>query len=103
MVFAAIVGVSPIIVETDSIEAARLVNDPDEDWSENENIIADIKAIMPTIGVERVVYRPRECNGVAHHLASVGANEALYLHCNYIGPSWLMEIIHLDSMSCTLS
>ena len=101
--FVKCLGNAPVLVETDSIEAARLVNDSEECWNENENLVADIKETMHTIHNVKVSYVPREINNVAHRLATASANDALQLNCNNIGPSWLLELISLDSSPCNPS
>ena len=96
-------GHASVLVETDSLEAARLVNDPDDSWSENENIVADIKSMMLALNIKGVSFKPRECNGIAHRLASDGASKALHLCCNNLAPNWLMELVQLDSSPCNPS
>lgn len=59
-------SITPVMVEIDCMEAAKLVNSPEICWGEEGHLVEDIKTLLPAIGANQVLYRRREC--VAHEV-----------------------------------
>lgn len=94
---------SSVMVESDCLEAVRLIN-AEDDCCASEGVVVDqIRSLMRLIHIPSISFATRESNMAAHSIASFVARGDGRFQWFEAGPSWLMRIIHNDLPSTSVS
>ncbi|XP_062013823.1 uncharacterized protein LOC133730205 [Rosa rugosa] len=89
-------GWTGLVVETDCLEAVRMVNGSDECLASEGTIVERIREILGALDIHNIQYVPREANMAAHAVAGVVARGNGRSSWLGVGPSWLMDVIGND-------
>lgn len=91
----------PILIEVDSLEVARLVNDSDRCSAEGGFLVDEIKALSvfwKLVALATLFSNPGNATiYVAHTLAKSSLYENENMYCIKYGSEWLIELIKVDS------
>ena len=92
----------PAVLESDCLYIVKALQNSTVDRARFSGIIEEIKASMLLLPEVKVSKIGRECNRVAHELASLARRT---LHCNVWrsqAPSCISELLKLDCISSSL-
>ena len=92
----------PAVLESDCLYIVKALQNSTVDRAHFSGIIEEIKASMLLLPEVKVSKIGRECNRVAHELASLARRT---LHCNVWrsqAPSCISELLKLDCISLSL-
>ncbi|PRQ58041.1 putative ribonuclease H-like domain-containing protein [Rosa chinensis] len=85
-----------LMVETDCLEAVRLVVEPGECLAEVGVLVEEVRSLLLVSPAPRIEFVPREANQVAHSIANFVAREVGRFKWFEVGPPWLMKVISND-------
>lgn len=89
-------------VESDSLEAVRLVNMDEQCFNVEGVVVEEVRKLMRLLQISSIHHVPQDGNKAAHSVAVNVAREQGHFSWLEVGPPWLMSVI-LDNMPLTVN
>ena len=83
-------------MESDCLEVVNLINNQEYYFAAEGIIVGEIQDLLFQLNIFEIYFRPRECNAVAHTIATFIVQSGWLFFLLEEEPSWLMNCIKQD-------
>lgn len=94
---------SSVVIETDCMDAVRVINSGEEFLAAEGVVVNQIKGLMQLLQIPKIMHAPRGANMAAHEIAQFVARSGGRFQWFEIGPPWLMQVVANDLLETNSS